>query len=369
MKTLAIDLGTTNTVAAVANHVFSLSDEGMLLPSVVGFLPNGSIQIGTTARRRRVIDPVNTVWSSKRLIGRRFSESTTRSFAERHPHQLVEAEDGTVLFETRAGRHSPAQIAALILGEVVRRAGSLAGETRVKIAVPADFGNAQWQATLDAAELAELPHTRLVPEAMAVAWAYLSEPRSFERAVVYDLGGGTFDCAVVDGSGDAPRLLAHASDLFLGGDDIDQQIAGWVARTVLEKHNWDLTDYREVYDRLVARCEEAKIQLSERREVPLHLSQVDPECPAAAHDVTLTRAVVDDLCGDLVGRTFVVCDEALASAGVRPAEVDAVFLAGGSTFLPVVQEGVRSYFGRAGLLDFDPTQVVARGISMAPADF
>lgn len=369
MQTLAVDLGTTNTAAALANHVFSLSDEGRLLPSVVGFLPNGSTQIGTTARRRRVIDAVNTVWSSKRLIGRRFSESTTRSFSERYPHRLVEAEDGTVLFETRAGHHSPTQIAALLLREVVRRAGSLPGDVRVKIAVPADFGNAQWQATLDAAELADLPHTRLVPEAMAVAWAYLSEARSFERAVVYDLGGGTFDCAVVDCTSNPPRFLSHESDLFLGGDDIDQQLAAWVARSVLEKHNWDLTGYREVYDRLVARCEEVKIQLSSLREAPLHLSQVDPECPAAAHDVTLTRGVLDELCRELVGRTFLVCDEALASAGVRPADVDAVFLAGGSTLLPVVQEGVRSYFGRAGLLDFDPTEVVARGVSLAPADF
>jgi molecular chaperone DnaK len=369
MRTLAIDLGTTNTVAAVAGDVFSLSDEGALLPSVVAFLPNGSTQIGTTARRRRVIDGVNTIWSSKRLIGRRFSESTTRCFADRHPHRLLEAEDGTVLFETRAGHHSPTQIAAMLLKEVVRRAGSLADDVRVKIAVPADFGNAQWQATLDSAELADLPYTRLVPEAMAVAWAYLCEPRSVERAVVYDLGGGTFDCAVVDCAGSTPRLLAHASDLFLGGDDIDQQLAGWAARTVLEKHNWDLTSYREVYDRLVARCEEVKIQLSSLPEAPLHLSQVDPECPAAAHDVTLTRGLLDDLCRDLVGRTFVVCDEALASADVRAADVDAIFLAGGSTFLPVVQEGVRSYFGRPGLLDFDPTQVVARGVSVAPADF
>lgn len=369
MRTLAIDLGTTNTVAALSDHVFSLSDGGALLPSVVAFLPNGSTQIGTTARRRRLIDATNTIWSSKRLIGRRFSDSRTRSFRERYPHTIVEAEDGTPLFETRAGRHSPTQVAALILGEVLRRTACHAGDIGAKIAVPADFGNAQWQATLDAALLAELPHTRLVPEAMAVAWAYLSHPRSIRRAVVYDLGGGTFDCAVVDCEASPPRFLSHASDLFLGGDDIDQQLAAWVGRSVLEKHNWDLTGYREVYDRLVARCEEVKIQLSSAREVPLHLSQVDPECPSAAHDVTVTRAVLDDLCGDLVRRTFVVCDEALASAGVRASEVDAVFLAGGSTMLPVVQEGVRNYFGRPGLLEFDPTEVVARGVSLAPADF
>lgn len=366
MQVLGIDLGTTNTVAAMANHVLPISEgASSVLPSVVAFLPNGSTFVGSTARRRRVIDNENTIYSSKRIIGRRYDDSETEDFRERYRFKIVEGAKGEPRFVTRAGQYSPTDIGGMVLAEVLDRVRSIPGEFAVRITVPPTFTASQREATLEAAAKAGLRNVALLDEPTATAYAYLSMPLCARRGVVYDLGGGTFDCAVVDWSAEGPRVLAQSSDLFLGGDDIDERLASWVLEYVLEKHNWDLANYIEIYDRLVARCEELKVELSERDSAVLPLSQVDPECPAASEGVTVTRPVLDSLCQDLMLRTFITCDDVLRMAGLRATDIEAVFLAGGSTFLPVIRAGVETYFGRRGLLEFDPTEVVARGASLA----
>jgi molecular chaperone DnaK len=369
VQTLGIDLGTSNTVAAVGNHVFEVCEDGRTtLPSVVAFLPTGCVRVGATARRRRAIDCENTIYSSKRIIGRRWDEYETVSFRRRYPFQMVEGVDGTPFFVTRAGRYSATEIAGLVLGEVLDRVRSLPGEFAVNITVPAAFRASQRHATAEAASLAGLRRVELLDEPTATAYAYLTLPRSLGRALVYDLGGGTFDCAVIDCTADTPRTIAHVSDLFLGGDDIDRKLAGWVAQFVLEKYNWDLTNYSEIFDRLLARCEEAKIRLSHHNDAVVPLSQVDPECPVAEDGVTVTRRLLDGLCRDLMRRSFSICDETLSAAGVQASEIDSVLLAGGTTLLPMIQEGVNVYFGQPGLLEFDPTEVVARGACLAGSD-
>lgn len=366
VQVLGIDLGTTNSVAAIADHVFPVSDEGRkVLPSVVAFLPNGHTLVGEAARRRRIIDVENTIYSSKRIIGRYWRDSRTTVFRERYPFHLVEDEGGRPVFETRSGRFSPTQIASLVLSRILDCVQSIRDEFDVNVSVPAAFSSAQRVATVDAATLAGLRRPHLVVEPMATAYAYLTLPRRFERALVYDLGGGTFDCAMIDCLGGEPYLTSHASDLLLGGDDIDQRLASWVASYVLEKHNWDITNYAEIYSSLVARCEEAKIALSVHEETTIELSQVDPECPAPGEGVTVTRRLLEELCGDLVRRSFITCDAVLRSANLHPSDIDSVFLAGGTTLLPFIQEGVAAYFGRPGLLEFDPTEVVARGACLA----
>jgi molecular chaperone DnaK len=366
VRVLGIDLGTTNSAAAIADYVFEISDEARkILPSVVAFLPNGHTLVGEAARRRRIIDAENTIYSTKRIIGRCWQDSRTEAFCERYPFKMVEGEAGKPLFETRSGRFSATQIASLVLSRIVECVQSIPGQFEVNITVPAAFSSTQRVATVDAAEAAGLRRVQLLVEPMATSYAYLSLPRSFERVFVYDLGGGTFDCAVIDCRGDRPHMLAHACDLFLGGDDIDHRLAAWAATYILEKYHWDVTNYAETYSRLVARCEEAKIELSVHEETVIELAQVAPECPVPDEGVTVTRSLVQQLCTDLVRRTFVTCDAVLRSSMLQPPDIDSVFLAGGTTLLPFIQEGVRAYFGRSGLLEFDPTEVVARGACLA----
>jgi len=370
MPLIGIDLGTTNTVVSIDGKIQSLADSGRAtLPSVVAFLPNGNRTVGEIARRRRAIDCPNTIYSSKRIIGRRFDDGVTRSFIERYPFDLVETPNGGVAFRTRAGDISPTQVASFVLEDVIRRIDIDPSRCETVITIPASFNDAQRQASADAAAAVGLGYPRLIDEASAAALAYLHSQHQagtrFRRALVYDLGGGTFDCAVIDCSDGLPGMLSHASDLQLGGDDIDHRLAQWVAQLVLEKYNWDLTNYSETYDRLVAHREAAKIDLSVFEEAPIHLSQVDPECPVEDGAIVVTHRVLDEMCEEIVRRSFVTCDDVLRMAGISARDIDAVYLAGGTTLLPMIQRSVESYFGRSGLIDFDPTEVVALGAGLA----
>ncbi len=366
MSRIGIDLGTTNTVAALDDHVLEIGEEGAsCVPSAVAFLPNGRVQVGSAARRRRSIDGANTVYSSKRIIGRRFDEAITRAFAERYPFDLVDSGGGRPAFRTRAGLHTPTEIATILLDALRQRMGDLPDIADVVITVPTAFNEAQRDATLEAAASAGFAQVRLIDEPSATTFAYRNDPDVDGTVVVYDLGGGTFDISVVDCSGTMPRVLARSSDPYLGGDDIDHVIADWVANEVLKDHNWDLNNYSEVAIRLVAECERAKIRLSREEETRVDLTEVDPECPIAAEGLVVRRGVMDRLASDLVRRTFVTCDGVLHDAGVRPGDVRAVLLAGGSTHLPIVRQGVEAYFGRGGRSDVEPTAVVARGASLA----
>jgi molecular chaperone DnaK len=363
---LGIDLGTTNSVVTVDRQVRHISDAGRTtLPSVVAFLPNGSVHVGEFARRRRAIDCHNTIYSSKRIIGRRIDEGQTRNFIDRYPFEIVEKPKGWPAFHTRAGDFTPTQIASQILRELLKRIELDPKQCEAVLTVPANFSDAQRQASADAAAATGLGYPRLVDEPSATALAYVHSNHPCRRAVVYDLGGGTFDCAVLDCGNGMPRMVSHASDLQLGGDDIDHALAQWVKNLVLEKHNWDLASYTETYDRLLARCEEAKIALSVSADAPVYLSQVDPECPVEDDAIVLTQSILNEMCEDLVRRSFIACDDVLGMAGLKPSDIDAVFLAGGTTMLPVIQRGVETYFGRAGFVEFDPTEVVAIGAGLA----
>jgi molecular chaperone DnaK len=335
---------------------------------VVAFLPNDTVQVGESARRRRCIDSQNTIFSSKRIIGRRFDDGYTRNFMDRYPFEIVEGPDGSPAFRTRAGDITPTDVARRVLVELMRRAGVAPGACDIALTVPASFTAPARAATVEAAAAAGIVDPSVVPEPCAVARAYLDTNHPCQRAVVYDLGGGTFDCAVLDCSGDVPRILSHVSDLHLGGDDIDHELATWVARVVLEKHNWDLTSYSETWNRLLLRCEHAKIDLCVQERAPIQLSQVDPECPVGDDAIVVTQQLLDEICEGLVRRTFMACDDVLRQAGLRPPDIDAVFLAGGTTMLPTVQRGVETYFGRAGFSEFDPTAVVAIGAAIAVGD-
>ncbi len=370
MSVLGIDLGTTNTVAAMdgAPLEIPMEDGRTTLPSVVSFLPNGSTQVGLAAKRRRSIDHRNTIFSAKRIIGRRWSDAKTQEFSNRFPLELVESAEGTPAFATRAGQFTPTDIASVLLSATLDQARQLAGDCDTTIVtVPVAFGARQRSATSDAAEKAGFAKVRLIDEAMATAYAYMNVSNPVARAGIYDLGGGTFDFSIVDWTRGTPRVLGYESDLFLGGDDVDHQITEWVAARILEEHNWDLRNNSEVYARLVAECERAKIRLCFFEKTTIDLSQIDPQCPAAAEGLPFPREIIDRISTDIVRQTFVTCDSVLASTGVAPGDLDALFLAGGSTHLAGVRDGIQSYFGKPGRFELEPTEVVAMGASMVPA--
>jgi len=364
---IGIDLGTTNTVAVCDGEVCAVSKSGRrTLPSVVAFLPNGATQVGELARRRRAIDSANTIYSSKRIIGRRFDSHEVNNFRDRYPFEIEELEGGWPAFRTRVGPVTPVQVAAQVLHALLERAALRPDGADVTVTVPASFAAPQRQATAEAAADAGLGDVVLLAEPEATARAYRARGVDCKHAFVYDLGGGTFDCAVLDCTGPRPVLLSHASDLMLGGDDVDHRLAQHVVRGVMEKHNWDLSNYSEVYDRLLAHCERAKVELSGRNQSEFLLAQVDPECPAPEEPVVLTRSLLDEMCRDLLQRSFTACDAVLRDAGLQTKDVDAVFLAGGTTWLPVVQDGVEAYFGREGDMEVDPIEVVALGAAVPP---
>ncbi len=371
MRTVGIDLGTTNTVAAIEGTPIQM-DAGIegspILPSVVAFPPSGAVLAGATARKRRAIDPKNTIYSAKRLIGQRWLSYATTQFRKTYPFELIEQRSGGPAFRTRAGDFTPVDIGAKLVEKLFASRVTLRSSLHAVVAVPAAFEPSARDATRTAVEQAGIAHVSVIEEPVATAMAYrTAREERLRHAVVYDFGGGTFDLAVVDCSQSPARVVLHSGDAYLGGDDIDRALAEWVAGEVLAQHSWDLRADPEVFDRLVLQCEWAKIQLSAGNESSVELGQVDPVAPAATDRVRLTRPKLAELAQPFVSRTFILCDQLLRDAGLKASQIDAVFLAGGTTRLPLVREGVANYFARLPRCDFNPLEVVAIGASLLPS--
>jgi len=365
-STIGIDLGTTNTVGAIDGRAMAIRSEmgSAILPSVVAFLPTGSQAVGTSARRRRAIDARNTIYSAKRLIGRAWYSAECEEMRRRYAFELVEGEAGGAAFKTRAGVFPPAQIGALVMESLVEQSGLEATDTRAVIAVPSGFSDSSRRETLRAAELAGFAETALIEEPVATAHAYAgSNLTGIRHAFVYDLGGGTFEAAVVDWTSQPPRVLAKRGDLYLGGDDIDHALASWVADEVLRLRRWDLRDDPLVHDRLILECERAKIRLCYAGQAAVDMAQVDSAIPGEA-PVAIAHDQLEGLTEFLVRRTFIICDEVLAAAELKANQIDAVFLAGGTTQLPMLRRAVARYFGSEPRTAIDPMEVVGIGASL-----
>jgi len=365
---LGIDLGTTNTVAAVGGVPVPLAGESgrTTLPSAVSFLPNGETRIGTTAKRRRSVDPKNTLFSAKRIIGRPWDDPAVQAFAEHYRFDLVDAGAEGVAFSTRCGPISPTDVSSIVLANMVSQlTHDLSDSEETVLTVPSGFDARQRAATIEAAEKAGLPSVRLIQEPLAAAHAYAHVSNTVERAGVYDLGGGTFDFSIVEWSDGFPHMIATEANLSIGGDDVDHLLADWVVEQVLSRHNWDLRSYSDVYMRLLAECERAKIRLCYFDETILDLGQVDPDCPVPFEGFAMCREDLDPIAETIARRTFASCDGALRSAGLRPADLEAVFLIGGTTHLARVRDCVEGYFERPGRYDLEPTEAVAIGASLA----
>lgn len=362
---LGIDLGTTNT--AVVHHA-TASPTGQtvaeLVPSAVAYVPSGRRLIGEEARARRIIDPRNTLLSTKRLIGAPFPSARARSFAEHHLYEVVEGAEGRAAIRTRAGDVGPIDVAALVLEAACTRIARSPREHGVVITVPAAFEERERAATIEAGRRVGFTTVGLLSEPVATALAYLSRS-SLRYAAVYDLGGGTFDLAVVDCRRYPFEVVAHAGAPYMGGDDVDRELAQRVAERVLTEHRWDLRTDPETFGRLIGSCCAAKEALATSEQVFIDVSEVDPSSPLGALRVTIDRAELVAITSDFVRRTFSLCDLVLDDARITTREIDAVFLAGGSTRLPGLRDMVGTYFGKRARFDIDPMHVVAIGASLA----
>jgi molecular chaperone DnaK len=369
-RTLGIDLGTTNSVAACNAQVLPLRDgeegETLVLPSVVGFLPNGGASIGGSARARRPIDPRNTIYSSKRLMGEGWTSYATRKFREQYPHELSPTDDGTVQFETRAGAIRPSGIAALLTSHLCMRAMFHPAEVPTVVTVPSAFRDRAREETIIGMLQAGFTEVRLIEEPVATAIAYLHRA-NLRYAAVYDFGGGTFDFAVMDCSSFPFRVLGHGGDPYLGGDDIDLALAELVAERVLRNAGWDLRSEPTTFARLVLASEAAKCELSQSETALIDIAAIDAGAPPRLTKALIDRAMLESAATPYIRTTFGICDEVLARVGLRTRDIQAVFLAGGSTRLPMLHDMVSGYFGKRLRSDLNPEHVVALGASMAAA--
>ncbi len=375
MAVVGIDLGTTNTVVACVRggrvHVLADEQGRRLQPSVVSFHPSGEILVGHRAKERRVLDAKNTVASVKRLIGRAWKSPELDQARQRFAFELKEGPGHGPLVLARGQEYTLPEISAFVLTRAKHVAERSLGERvdRAVITVPANFNELQRAATKVAGKVAGLEVLRIINEPTAAALAYGLGRAAKERIAVYDFGGGTFDCTLLDLSGNVFEVLATAGDSFLGGDDLDLAIAERMADAFLHAYRFDPRADPQAFERLRAAAETLKMELSasDRAQVKLREIGFGPGGAALDLDFAMTREELEKLAGPLVERTFAVCQEALSVANVPVSAFDKVILVGGSTRVPLVRRRVEQFFGSQPLDRVNADEVVAIGAAIQAA--
>jgi molecular chaperone DnaK len=371
-KVLGIDLGTTNSCAAVvdvaAPRVLSNREGSRTTASIVAFTEEGDRLVGQIAKRQAITNPQNTVFAVKRLIGRKFSDPEIQRAREVLPFPLVEAANGDVTIQVRDREYSPEEMSAFILREIKGFAEEVLGE-EVKeaiVTVPAYFNDSQRQATRDAGQIAGLEVLRIINEPTAAALAYgIDREGEAKMLAVYDLGGGTFDISILELAQGVFEVKATSGDTYLGGEDFDQRIMDWMISEFQEETGIDLRNDRMALQRLKEAAERAKCELSNADEAPINLPFISADESGPRHlSRTLEKSKFESLVEDLVERTEGPVREALESAGVRPDEIDEVLLVGGQTRTPLVMQAVERMFERAPNREINPDEVVAMGAAI-----
>ncbi len=370
-KVIGIDLGTTNSCVAVMEGgepvVIPSAEGGRITPSVVAMSKNGERLTGQVAKRQAITNPYNTIFSIKRLMGRRFEDDEVQKDTKVLPYKLDAAENGDARVSMGDRTYSPAEISAMILQKLKTDAEAYLGEsvTEAVITVPAYFNDSQRQATKDAGEIAGLKVLRIINEPTAASLAYGMDKKEEKVIAVYDLGGGTFDISILEIGEGTFQVKSTNGDTHLGGDDFDQRVIEWLCEEFKRDQGIDLKQDRMALQRLKEAAEKAKVELSTVMQTEINLPFVTADSSGPKHmNIVLTRAKLEQLVGDLVEQTIGPCRQALEDAGVTAAQIGEVILVGGQTRMPLVQETVKKFFGRESHKGVNPDEVVAIGAAI-----
>jgi molecular chaperone DnaK len=371
-KIIGIDLGTTNSVVAVMEggdpKVIPAAEGSPLVPSVVATNPKtGERLVGQLARRQAVVNSENTIFSIKRFMGRKFNDPEVQRAITYVPYKITAAPNGDIRVHMGGKEYSPPEISAMVLAKLKTDAEAYLGQsiTQAVITVPAYFNDSQRQATKDAGQIAGLEVMRIINEPTASSLAYGLDKKKDETIAVYDLGGGTFDISILDVGDGVFEVKSTNGDTFLGGDDFDQRVVNWIAEEFLKQEGIDLRKDRQALQRLREASEKAKIELSTVLQSEINLPFITADASGPKHlTMTLTRAKLEQLTGDLIDRSVRPVNQALEDARLKPAEINEVVLVGGMTRMPAVQEAVKKIFNREPHKGVNPDEVVAIGAAI-----
>jgi molecular chaperone DnaK len=376
-KIIGIDLGTTNSCVAVLEggnvKIIENSEGARTTPSIVAYMPDGEVLVGTPAKRQAVTNPKNTLYAVKRLIGRKFEEKSVQKDIHLMPYRIFKADNGDAWVEAQGKKLAPPQISADVLRKMKKTAEDYLGEevTEAVITVPAYFNDSQRQATKDAGRIAGLDVKRIINEPTAAALAFgMDKAENRDRKIaVYDLGGGTFDISIIeiaDVDGEKQfEVLSTNGDTFLGGEDFDQRIIDYIISEFKKESGVDLSKDVLALQRLKESAEKAKIELSSTQQTEINLPYITADASGPKHlNLKITRAKLEALVEDLIERTIDPCRTAITDAGVKVSEIDDVILVGGMTRMPKVQEKVKEFFGKDPRKDVNPDEAVAAGAAI-----
>jgi len=345
-KIIGIDLGTTNSAVAIVEggkpKILENKEGNRTTPSMVAISKNGERLVGTPAKRQGVTNPDNTIFSVKRLIGRKYSDSAIKKDIETVPYKIVQSGEG-VKVKMGDKEYTPQEISAMVLQKIKADAEERLGQpvTEAVITVPAYFDDSQRQATKDAGKIAGLEVKRIINEPTAAALAYGFDKKKDQQVVVYDLGGGTFDISILDVSADTVEVKATNGDTHLGGDDFDQVIIKWILDEYKKQEGIDLSKDPLAMQRLKESAEKAKIELSSSMETEINQPFITTDSSGPKHLVMkITRNQLENLVGDLVTKTLEPCKKALEDAKLTPNDIEEVIMVGGMTRMPLVQKKV-----------------------------
>jgi molecular chaperone DnaK len=369
-KIIGIDLGTTNSCVSVMEGnepvVIANAEGKRTTPSVVAFVEGGERKVGDPAKRQAITNPTKTISSIKRFMGSSFDESSKE--VSRMPYQVVKGDNNTPRVKIDDRMYSPQEISAMILQKMKKTAEDYLGQevTEAVVTVPAYFNDAQRQATKEAGEIAGLTIKRIINEPTAAALAYGLDKKGIDqKIVVFDFGGGTHDVSVLELGDGVFEVLATDGDTHLGGDDVDEAIITWLAEEFKAEEGLDLRQDPMALQRLKEAAEKAKIELSSTTSTEINLPYIMPVNGIPKHLVrTMQRAKFEQLISSIVERTIAPCRSALSNAGLQPSDIDEVILVGGSTRIPIIQEAVERFFGKAPSKGVNPDEVVAVGAAI-----